>query len=412
MSTMPVRASRMFEEEGRPGDLAVTGATGIVEQGGTLQRAGSQWVTAVQVQRPRNLREVERNLMEEAALAGETMYYGWGAGKDRIEGPSIELATAIHRCLTNNVVDQGPVEDFADGWVFSAVFIDLERGTTLTRKFRQSKRWIVYGKMDANRQDDIRFQIGQSKAIRNVILCAVPEWLVNKAISVAKEGVINKIQTYIDKHGVAAAQDYALNALAKCGVKEDRVLAKFERAERKGLTVEDLAIIKGDITVIENGAESPQSLYPAVGPEKANESLKEKVAAQKAKLQGETTTISSPAGPEEAAVLPTAAAAPTQTPAPSLLPPDAAPGQEEIDAEVRRDAALAALRVLWSVLSDAEQKKAGRSSLTNVAKGKGLSEWVQAEFKQMLAALDESRVNAAIDLLKNRQSTETADKTM
>ena len=83
MSTMPVRASRMFEEEGRPGDLAVTGATGIVEQGGTLQRAGSQWVTAVQVQRPRNLREVERNLMEEAALAGETMYYGWGAGKDR-----------------------------------------------------------------------------------------------------------------------------------------------------------------------------------------------------------------------------------------------------------------------------------------------------------------------------------------
>ena len=50
--------------------------------------------------------------------------------------------------------------------------------------------------------------------------------------------------------------------------------------------------------------------------------------------------------------------------------------------------------------------------MTNVAKGKGLSEWVQAEFKQMLAALDESRVNAAIDLLKNRQSTETADKTM
>ena len=139
-------------------------------------------------------------------------------------------------------------------------------------------------------------------------------------------------------------------------------------------------------------------------------SLKEKVAAQKAKLQGEVT-VSSP-GPEEAAVLPTAAAAPTQTPAPSLLPPDAAPGQEEIDAEVRRDAAIAALRVLWVVLSDAEQKKAGRTLLTKVAKDKGLSEWVQMEFKQMLAALDESRVNAAIDLLKSRQSTETADKTM
>ena len=108
---------------------------------------------------------------------------------------------------------------------------------------------------------------------------------------------------------------------------------------------------------------------------------------------------------------------PDPTPPASISPvtpsqPVEVPSQEKIDAEVRRDAAIAALRVLWVVLSDAEQKKAGRTLLTKVAKDKGLSEWVQMEFKQMLAALDESRANAAIDLLKSRQSTETADKTM
>lgn len=130
-------------------------------------------------------------------------------------------------------------------------------------------------------------------------------------------------------------------------------------------------------------------------------SLREKVAAQKAKLQAEAKpTDSPPTGPEEAAVPTTAGIASTQTPVPSLL---------EIDAEAKRDAAIAELRGLWMLISDAEQKKADKPPLTSADKNKRLSEWIQKEFKQMLAALDEAQANQAIELLKNRQ-TETADK--
>jgi hypothetical protein len=193
---------------------------------------------------------------------GEAAYYGWAAGKDRIEGPSQALAYAAARCWGNCAVDQQPIEETPDAWVFTSVFVDCETGFTLTRKFRQSKKWTVHGKLDAERKDDVRFQIGQTKGDRNVILKALPKWLIDKAMEEAKAGVRLKLENYIANHGMSAAIDYAVKELAKSGVDETRVCAKFSVAKKSALSLDNLVIIAGDIKAIQQGQEYPEELYP------------------------------------------------------------------------------------------------------------------------------------------------------
>lgn len=247
-----------------------------IETGQTLQRVATNYVTAVQVQKPRKLSDVYRRLNEEALKGGETMFYGWGAGKDQIEGPSIQLATAAARSWGNCAVEMEDVQDLGDSWVFTAVFIDVETGFTLKRQFRQSKTSIVYGKHDEERKADIRFQIGQSKATRNVVLNALPKSMIKEAVEAAKSGVRQRLESWIAKRGptgMADAQEGALSQLAAMGIDEARVLDKLNRPTVKALTLDDLIVLKGDITALNEGAERPEELYPQAGPEGSTEGI-------------------------------------------------------------------------------------------------------------------------------------------
>src|SRR5262245_25629030 len=135
-------------ESGITGELlaAASGSNGQPDLRQPLQQVKTQYTTAVAVQQPRDLQVVHKRLIAEAKMAGESFYYGWGNGKDRIEGPSVNLAMAAARCYHNSAVDILPLQETSDAWVFTAVFVDLETGFTLTRQFRQSKNWTVYGK--------------------------------------------------------------------------------------------------------------------------------------------------------------------------------------------------------------------------------------------------------------------------
>ena len=108
-----------------------------LQQGGALQRTGTGYSTAIRVQEPRNLQIKRKQLLAEARMAGESFYYGWGAGKNKVLGPSIGLAMSAARLWGNCAVDMAPVQDTPDSWIFTAQFIDLETGTTISRQFRQ-----------------------------------------------------------------------------------------------------------------------------------------------------------------------------------------------------------------------------------------------------------------------------------
>lgn len=256
-------------------------AADVLSSGRALQQVRTAYTTAVAVQQPRRLATVERRLLEEARLGGDDFYYGWRAGQDTIEGPSVKLAMAAARCWGNCAVDALPVQELHDAWVFTAAFIDLETGFTLTRQFRQSKRWTVHGKLDEQRKEDVRFQIGQSKAARNCILNALPASLVNHAMIEAKSGVREKIEKFVKEKGLAAAVDAILSALAKSGVKEEQVLARADVAARNGLTIEHIVTLRGDLSAIQSGQERASDLFPSA-PDAKTKDLAAQLAAKAA----------------------------------------------------------------------------------------------------------------------------------
>lgn len=251
--------------------------TQLIANGQAMQRVGNQYATAITVQKPRNLNEVMRRVLDEARLGGEDMYYSWSVRDAKgnlsvIEGPSINLAMSICRnygnCVAGILED---VEDHKDSWVFTGTFVDLETGFTFSRKFRQSKRSTVGGRMDDERKDDIRFQIGQSKAIRNTIIAAMPSVFVDKAIREAKAGVTKMLEKLISEHGIAKVQDKAVNVLKRLGVEEDLILERFHVTKRDALTLEHLTTMQGDVKALENGQERPDALYPPKQEKSGNE---------------------------------------------------------------------------------------------------------------------------------------------
>lgn len=187
--------AQRFEPSGDMGD-----AGALVAQGAALQRTQTQFQQAIAVQRPRDIEQVAHRVLKEARMAGEDFYYAWSqkdkssaTGTSLIEGVSIDGAMILARNYGNCAATIEIVRDEPKAWVFSASFIDFETGFTDTRLFRQRKS-EAHSRADAERLQDIAFQIGQSKAKRNVIVRCVPTYIVNRAMAEAKATVVARFK--------------------------------------------------------------------------------------------------------------------------------------------------------------------------------------------------------------------------
>src|ERR1051326_664567 len=224
----------------------------------------SKYSTAVSVIRPRNLQEVLRRSLEEAAIAGDDFYYSWKQGKKIIEGLTIGAATALVRNFGNCAVDC-PVEETQDTYIFYPAFIDLETGFNLVRPYRQNKKAPT--KQDGSeiysgeRGADVVFQIGVSKATRNVCLNAVPKWLSEKVLRKAKENVVEKIS----KMGIEKARLMVSQKSTAIGIP----LARVEMIYGKEVSwnIEAIIQISSALRAIEDGTETVDSLFPLKGGE-------------------------------------------------------------------------------------------------------------------------------------------------
>lgn len=234
------------------------------------QTAGTQSLIRVQA---RDIKVVEGRAVQEAQLLGYSALYGWGSGQDRIEGPAWPLTKSLMRVYGNCSLDMDPVQDLPDAWVFTARAVDMETGYSISRQFRQSKNWKVYGKHDDARKEDVRFQIGQSKALRNVALAFLPDWLVDRAMDAAKGGMRERIEALISDQvkknpdlspddALALVVKAAFAKLASIGITEERALYTLGRKNLPGVTVEDLVLIRGGIAAIEKGTDTADDVFP------------------------------------------------------------------------------------------------------------------------------------------------------
>lgn len=238
----------------------------IVRDGMAVQRVQAPYTTAVAVQKPRSISRVTANVLEEAKLAGSSFYYGWTAkkkdgGTEKIEGPSIDLAMCMARNYGNCALDIEEDETL-DHYRFKGVFIDLESGFTCPRLFRQRKSQNI-GMKDQGRAEDIVYQIGQSKAVRNCIVRAMPTWLSDQAIDEAKKAELSRIKP----ENIALARGKTLEFFRQYGVTQERIEAKIGSAIDTW-TPQNIVDLRGMATALKEGRISAIELFPEVTTEK------------------------------------------------------------------------------------------------------------------------------------------------
>ncbi len=180
-------------------DKVTSDATDLVLNGETMLQQKTPYCTAVQVIKPRQLKIVKEMVLSEVELEPESCYYLWNVkdkhsptGEKEVCGPTIGLEMSIARNFGNCAIDI-EIQERSDSYIFIPAFLDLESGFTFRRAFRQNRTQYLGSKYDPERAEDMRFQIGQSKAIRNVIRNATPKALSNIAIEKARDLVRNHI---------------------------------------------------------------------------------------------------------------------------------------------------------------------------------------------------------------------------
>ena len=287
---------------GDPGDPQAAQMPAIqppaISQGGLAVQVHGGIITAQKVANPRNLKKVMGDLSVLAKAAGSKYVYSWEVKnkdntKSRIEGATIVLAQDLARTWGNCQVDC-TVRDDGAYWTFHARFVDLETGYSITRPFQQRKGQDT-GMRDQGRALDIVFQIGASKAIRNVICNALPT-MADRCVEWAKSGLLERITG--NRKG---AEEYLLNQLGQFGIALELVEGKFAR-KWKDFRVEDLASLYGEIESIRDGFLSVDDAYPADAvslPEKEAEKEKEKAKGGK-KAAADKSDGQSPDKSEEA----------------------------------------------------------------------------------------------------------------
>lgn len=253
----------------------------VLEKGNALQQTTTAFTTAVTVQKPRQMPIVMKNLLQEAKLAGGAFYYRWPVktkrGTQIVQGPSVDLAMSMARQYGNCVVDV-EVKETHSHYLFKGVFIDLETGFTVPRLFRQRKNQNMGNKMDADRQEDIVFQIGHSKAQRNAIIKAMPGWLVQQLIEVARQAEVNGIAP----ENLELSRSKAIEVFEGYGITSDQLVEKLGKDPDKWMQ-DEIVSLREMAKSIKDGQISAKELFPQeTKPDTKMESkLKAAVSGQK-----------------------------------------------------------------------------------------------------------------------------------
>lgn len=226
----------------------------------------------------RDLDRIKKKIIYEAAQCPGEMTYQWTAGGGSlIKGATIKLANIIARNFKWIAIDTQIVGENSREWKIKAVVVDFQEGQIYSRIFIQRKNQRAGGKMDEARAEDIAFQIGQSKSVRNVILNYAPPFIVDAAIEASEKGAIEEIR----KMGLDTAIQKTLKFLSSFNIGADRVVAKYKKP-LKEFTDYDVLGLWGDHAAIRDGQIGAEASFPEVKAEPKKEQPKKAPAAKKA----------------------------------------------------------------------------------------------------------------------------------
>lgn len=207
----------------------------------------------------RDLAAVMRDLKIMAAMAGDRYFYRWDVkNKDgsvtTVMGASIKAANDIARLYGNNHV---AVRAFDEGrhWTFYARFHDVESGYSLERAFIQPKGQATIKSKDAERREQMAFAMGQSKAIRNVIVNALGT-LSDFAVQEAQASLIERIG-----RNLVGARDRLAQKLATMNIDVARV-ERIVGRKLADMLAPDISRIVVSLQTIADGMAAADELFP------------------------------------------------------------------------------------------------------------------------------------------------------
>lgn len=253
------------DDQGFETDNLPTRQTAPVE----IKTANSN-IGAIRVAVPRDLAHVMKDINIQAQQFGQGWLYRLPFNKKQrdgstriefVEGPTIGCALDVARAYGNCSVDCSDIQETADAWLFNAVFLDIETGFRHTRSFRQRKNQNIGGMGgDKGRAEDIIFQIGASKAIRNVIRNSL-RGLIDSALRFGAQRLTEKVDR--DRPGVIKK---ITDRLAELDIPVKRIQAHHQKVLADLESFELAAIIKTFQAVTE-GLISADEFYPEAGKE-------------------------------------------------------------------------------------------------------------------------------------------------
>jgi hypothetical protein len=196
-----------------------------------------------------------------AAAAGSDWFYRFpvkkkDGGNDWIEGPSIKLANDVARIFGNNSNEVREI-DVGDAWIFYARFTDIETGFSMERAYRQRKGQSSLKTKDPDRQLDIAYQIGQSKAIRNCIVNALQIY-ADYAFDNARNSLVDKIGKDLE-----AWRGRTLEGLERMPIELSRAERAIGRAAKDWLAP-DIARVVAMMRAVADGMATIDDTFPAV----------------------------------------------------------------------------------------------------------------------------------------------------
>jgi hypothetical protein len=235
----------------------------IVPAGAAPQVFGAQNVAV-----RRDERQVLNKIRALAAAASGEWFYRFPVKNKRkgttdyIEGPSIKMANDLARLYGNCDVDCRAI-DLGSHIQFNARFIDLETGFSLTRPYQQRKGASRMGS-DADRQADIDFAIGASKAIRNVIVNALQTY-ADYALEEAKNALVEKIGGNVNTY-----RERVIARAAERQIPLNRIEAVVGRAARDWLAP-DIARVMAMMRAIGDGMATIDESFPPLTQEETKQ---------------------------------------------------------------------------------------------------------------------------------------------
>lgn len=231
---------------------------------------------AVAVEVRRDEGRIKARIKELAAMAGEEWFYRWPVKNKRerrtdwVEGLSTKGANALIGIYGNCRVYPAQVVDLGTHWRITAIFIDFETGTEYGRDFQQRKSGGTMGD-DPERKLDIAFQVGESKALRNVIINMLQTY-ADFALSEAKSTLVDKIGHDIERYRRVTAERVAVH------IDLGRVEAVLGRAVRDWLAP-DIARVIAVGKAVEDGMATWNESFPPLKTESAGDEALDKFAS-------------------------------------------------------------------------------------------------------------------------------------